>query len=148
MQQLLRKQKLKQKIEYGVLFDECINALGKEVSILSKNEGEETYDCLQKSYPFSRWSRIDWENVSSKMAAGNANEIENCLSKELREIIEENVFILWSYGDFPVLKTRLHKAIDALDDLLAVSSDIFILSPSRFVIEFYHEGEITIGFRK
>ncbi|MBA2937462.1 hypothetical protein HZF08_04035 [Paenibacillus sp. CGMCC 1.16610] len=146
MQQLISKQKLKHKKEYGVLFEECMNVLGNEVSILSKVDGEEAYDCLQKTYPFSPWSRIDWEHVSSKMVVDNAKELEKYLSKEFDES-DENVFILWSYGDFPVLKTQLQKALEVIDDLRAVSSDIFILSPSRFVIECYHEGEITIGFR-
>ncbi|UKS29625.1 hypothetical protein LOZ80_12090 [Paenibacillus sp. HWE-109] len=148
LEQLLNKQKLKHKEEFGVLFEECVNALGEGTNIYSKEKSDEIYDYLGENYPFSPWSRIDWENVNYKMVVGNVNEIETILIKKYGELIEENVFILWSYGDFPVLQAQLHKAISAIDDLLAVSSDVYFLSPSKYVIELYHDGEITIGFKR
>lgn len=145
LEQLLYKQKLKQNKEYGVLFEECINALGEGTAILSVEKGEEAYNCLQKSYPFTPWSRIDWENVSSKKIVGNIVELKTVLFEKYQQVNEEDVFILWSYGDFPVLQTQLLKALDALEDVMAVSPDVFILSLSKYVIELHHEGEITIG---
>lgn len=144
LQQLLHKQKMKRKTDFGELFNECVEALGEGCCILSEGKTEEIYNHLQASYPFSPWSRIDWEKVKSRFVVDHLRELETMLSKEHLPI-EDEVFILWSYGNFPVLQTQLHKAIKAIDDVLAVSSDTFIFSPSRFVIEFFHEGEITLG---
>lgn len=58
---------------------------------------------------------------------------------------EDYVYILWSYGNYPVLQSQLRKALNVIDDVLAVSADTFIFSPSRFVIKFHHEVEITVG---
>ncbi|WP_425497273.1 hypothetical protein [Paenibacillus phyllosphaerae] len=44
-----------------------------------------------------------------------------------------------------IVQTQLHKVVDSLEDVLAVSSDTFVLSSSKFVIEFHHEGKTTIG---
>lgn len=145
LERLLIKQKLKQPTQYGALFNECVDALGEGTVILSEEKSEETYDFLQKSYPFSPWSRINWEIVNSKIVIEHVNEIIPLLTKMLEEF-DDYVFILWSYGNYPVLQSQLEKAIDSIDDVLAVSSDTFIFSPSRFVIEFHHEGEITVGF--
>ncbi|WP_435868787.1 CDI toxin immunity protein [Bacillus mycoides] len=35
-----------------------------------------------------------------------------------------------------------------IDDVTAVGSDTYLFCPNNFVIEFYHEGEIIIGFGK
>jgi hypothetical protein len=145
LEQLLNQQKMKQSKNYGLLFSECADALGVETVIFSKEKSKQIYDSLQQSYPFSPWSRIDWLKVTSKVVVANTTEIRPLLTK-LFGSFEVDVHILWSYGDFPVLQSTLDKVISAIDDVLAVSADTFIFSPSRFVLEFHHDGEITIGF--
>jgi uncharacterized phage-associated protein len=142
LDKLLYRQKMKQVVAYGDLFDECVEALGDGTVLLSIDKSEEIYDCLQKSYPFTPRSRIDWMEIKSKIAINNYNEIIPRLINKENEIVEY-VFILWSHGNFPVLQTQLQLAI-----VIAVSSDTFIYAPSKFVIEFHHEGEVTIGFEK
>ncbi|WP_452459091.1 CDI toxin immunity protein [Paenibacillus allorhizosphaerae] len=44
-----------------------------------------------------------------------------------------------------VLQVELHKMIHSIDDVLAVGFDTYNFRPSKFVFEFYHEGEVTIG---
>ena len=53
-----------------------------------------------------------------------------------------------SYGNYPDIKTRFEKVTHAFDDLTAVSSDTYLYIPMKYVIEIYHEGEITIGHLK
>nr|WP_054949293.1 hypothetical protein [Numidum massiliense] len=61
-------------------------------------------------------------------------------------ISEMEVVLLWNYIDDPAVKTDIVSAVKVIDDVTAVASDTFILSPSTgYVIEFYHEGEVTIG---
>lgn len=64
LEQLLYQQKRKEVVQYGVLFDECVIALGEGTIILSDAKIEEIYDYLQASYPITSWARIDWEQVN------------------------------------------------------------------------------------
>nr|WP_156290172.1 hypothetical protein [Oceanobacillus salinisoli] len=45
-----------------------------------------------------------------------------------------------------MLKTEFDNILRALHDLTAVSSDTFLYVPHKYVIEIYHEGEITLGY--
>jgi len=145
LEQLLNKQKVQDAVGYGVLFDECIEALGAETVILSDDESNEIYHNLQKSYPITSWGRIDWEQIRSKVIIEKITEIDTQINQVLGEVGEE-VYILWSTGSQPVLKSQLSTVIKAIDDVLAVGADSFVFSPSRFIIEFHHDGEIIIGF--
>ncbi|WP_181646102.1 CDI toxin immunity protein [Paenibacillus anseongensis] len=128
------------------MFEECVSALGEGTTILPEEKSQEIYELFPKSYPLTPWSRIDWEHVRLKMTIRNEIELTNFLSEKYGQIDEDEVFILWGYGDCPVLVTQLYKFINSMDDVLAVSSDVFILSPSKYVVEFHHDGEITIGY--
>ncbi|MCA0755645.1 hypothetical protein KP806_11320 [Paenibacillus sp. N4] len=145
LEQVLEKQKLRQEKVYGQLFEECIVALGDGTRILSNEMSENVYDLLQNLYPFTSWSSIDWEKVRFKRVVDDVAEMEHFLNKQYGQVNAEDVFVIWSYGDFPVVQTRLHKIVDSLEDVLAVSSDTYVLFPSKFVVEFHHEGKITIG---
>lgn len=147
LEQLLNKQKKKNVVGFGVMFDECIEALGTGTVILSEDKSKEIYHCLQKSYPINTWARIDWEQIRAKMKIESIVEILPRINQVLGDVGEE-VFILWSTGKQPVLKSQLCTVLKAIDDvsLSAVGADTFVFSPSRFVIEFHHEGEIVIGF--
>lgn len=60
--------------------------------------------------------------------------------------VNEKIFILWSHGNQPVLISQLSSLLKEIDVVLAVSPDTFVICPTKYIIEFYHEGEITIGF--
>ncbi|WP_347272254.1 hypothetical protein [Paenibacillus sp. N3/727] len=117
-EQLLHKQKSKQRRAYGALFEECIYALGPGTIILSEEKSQEAYNLLDESYPVTSWSRIDWEKVSSKKVVGNVVDMKSILFKQYGQVNEDNIFILWNYGDFPVLETQLFKAINSMDDVV------------------------------
>ncbi|MEW9674346.1 hypothetical protein [Ammoniphilus sp. 3BR4] len=144
LEQLLHKQRSKQKNEYSVLFKECLEALGENTVILSEGESTKEYSSLQNQFPFSPWARIDWDQVSSKTTVNDVSEIISTLN-HMGQQVQDSVFVLWSGGGHPVLQAKLHKVIDSIEDVLAVDFDTYIFCPSKFVIEFYHEGEVTIG---
>ncbi|MED1795173.1 hypothetical protein EDM59_05750 [Brevibacillus nitrificans] len=144
LEQLLHKQRSKQKNEYSVLFKECLESLGENTIILSEGESAKVYNALQNQFPFSPWARIDWDQVSTKTTADDVDEIVSTLNK-MDQHVKDSVFILWSGSGHPVLQVELHKVIHSIDDVLAVDFDTYIFRPSKFVIEFYHEGEVTIG---
>ncbi|MED1954222.1 hypothetical protein [Brevibacillus centrosporus] len=145
LEQLLHKQRSKQKNEYSVLFKECLESLGENTIILSDGESTEVYNALQNQFPFSPWARIDWNQVSTKTTADDVAEIVWILNK-MDHQVHDSVFVLWSGSGHPVLQVELPKVIDSIDDILAVDFDTYIFRPFKFVIEFYHEGEVTIGF--
>lgn len=60
------------------------------------------------------------------------------------------IYVLWSCssGNSPVIKTDLRDAIMHIDDINAICPDQWLYCSSyKFVIEFYHEGDILIGFQ-
>jgi hypothetical protein len=144
LEQLLQKQKSKQKVSYGVLFDECIEALGEGTIILSEESSETMRDELVNTYTFNPWGRIDWGIIHKKSEIKIATDVVSTL-KSLNVDIGTPIYIIWA-GNHPVLQTELQTLINALDDVLAVDFDTFIYCPSLYVIEFFHEGEITVGY--
>ncbi|TXC92746.1 hypothetical protein FS935_00635 [Metabacillus litoralis] len=136
---LLERQKVNQKPEYGPLFEECIEALGDEVIVYSDSKSKEFYDLFQQQIPFTKWSRIDWSKINKYKTIHNLKEVTDIL-------YQENIEVYWSYGNSPVLKTKFVNIIGAFEELVAVSSDTFLYVPKKYVIEVYHEGEITLGY--
>ncbi len=59
------------------------------------------------------------------------------------------VYIIWDEVNLPIIKTDLFSVIDVIYDVTAVSFDTWLFSvDEKSIIEFYHEGEIKIGFSK
>lgn len=146
LEQLLRRKKAKQNISYGLLFDECIEALGEGVVILSEETSERIRNELTTAYPFTPWGRIHWNNTVNKYNLRLAADLLPAL-KSMSVDIGIPVYIIWG-GDYPVLQTNLQKVLSALDDVLAVDFDTFVYCTSNYVIEFYHEGEITLSIER
>ena len=62
--------------------------------------------------------------------------------------INDRVYVLWGYAHYPVIETTVECSINAIDDLTAIGTDQWLLhSTTRYVIEIFYNGEITIGFR-
>ncbi|OPX03523.1 hypothetical protein RA955_00630 [Geobacillus proteiniphilus] len=57
-----------------------------------------------------------------------------------------DVIVLWNYSCHPGIQTKLERVLNAIDDVAAVGSDAFILcEDGEYVIEIFHDGEVTIG---
>lgn len=126
------------------LFDECIAALGANVKILTQNQGEDVFDALEFIYPITSWGRIDWEKVEEKVTLKSIDQIPRAFSLGKTEK-DLTMFVLWNNASFSVIKSKLSKVLEAIDDVV-VGSDTWLFNPSvNCVIEFYHEGELTIG---
>lgn len=136
---LQERRKVTPKPKYGVLFEECVEALGENVTVYSNAKGKELYDLFQQLIPFTQWSRIDWSKINKYKAIHDLKEVSDLF-------YQEDVEVYWGYGNFPVLKTKFDNIMEAFEDLVAVSPDTFLYVPQKYVIEVYHEGEITLGF--
>ncbi|ASB94158.1 hypothetical protein [Bacillus subtilis] len=125
------------------LFDECLEALGKNKEILSEELTANYYELLSNSFPFTSWGQIKWKEVCCHQSIVYEDEIYDWLAKH--HFKDRNIIILWGYGEQPALKTSLEHALNVIDDVTAVGSDTFMFSESGYVIEFFHDGDVTIG---
>lgn len=127
----------KAKVEKNLLLNECLNALDRKARILSDDVGEEVYSIFKKKISFLPWG-IDWEKcINTKIIRRS----------ELRsDVFKSNeFFIIWN-KDLPIIKSDLATIITNVDDICAVQFDTWLFaSDYKEVVEFHHEGKITIG---
>jgi|GEM_PF-421544 len=146
MQELIQRGKDKTKFEIDPLLKECIEVLHPNVDILSQVDSKQLYVDLQERFPFVWWGRIDWDNLKDKKYVVNAADIIRHLFDRF-QTEDYIIYALWGFGNSPVIKTSLQNAVSHIDDVNSVGGDQWLYCPShRFVIEFYHDGDIIIGF--
>lgn len=135
--QLLKEKNQKMVKEFAwkdnVLFQECVEALG-ECKVLSTEETDKIADMLQKNFPF-RYGTIDWNSLPDSIEIKQ----EELTLKFNRTT---SYYILWDNGSVPFLLAEFGKITDAMDDVLAVDFNTWLLSlDGKEVIEFRHEHE-------
>lgn len=124
------------------LYEECLEALRNNYTILSNDDGNKILSELEDKFPFTNWNRIDWNKIIKKEQVKSALDIKEELTS-----YNSTVYIIWDEATLPIIKSDLFSVIDAIDDVTAVSFDTWIFSYiKQFVVEFYHGGEIKIGF--
>ena len=119
------------------LFMECIELL-ENCLVLSKEESEELFQQLQMLVPFQN-GRIDWKIItnSSKMSVKDF---------EKSNIDKKQYYVIWDSYDVPCVYCGFRTIVNNLDDILAVSSNTWLLSEGKDeIIEFYHEGDFIRG---
>ena len=58
-------------------------------------------------------------------------------------------YIVWSDPEKPILRCSRQGILSCLEDVLAVAFDTWLVSEQLDrVVEFYHEGAVTMGVRK
>jgi hypothetical protein len=128
------------------LVDNCVNVLGEEAVVLSHKETDILFSELSKQFSFTSWGRIDWTSVEHKLLATSVSEILSLLVSRGKGT-SEAVFILWDQVKLPAIKSDIQTVLHHSWEVTMVSFDTWIFCPeNKYVIEFYHEGEITIGW--
>jgi hypothetical protein len=123
------------------LLQECIDCLKNDIIIHDDSVSLKIFEEFQQKIKFTFYGRIDWSHFSKLFKANNLADI----SKHLES--NENCYVLWNDTSLPVLQTSLESVYLNIDDVLAVSYDTWLyFSEKNIVIEFYHDGEITLGF--
>ena len=124
--------------ENNVLLQECVESTGGE--LLNYDEGNKILEEIQEKIPFRLDGRVDFSKFKSK---NNIIAISS-LSELIKNSIE--FYVMWDEVTLPCLKSELKYIIKCIDDVTAVSFDTWIVSTDyNTIIEFFHDGEITLG---
>ncbi|MEK4063789.1 MULTISPECIES: CDI toxin immunity protein [unclassified Paenibacillus] len=130
------------------LFEECIQALGDGTEIVTIQKTEELFNHLVSWFPVTSWGRINWDNISRRYEISKPQEVISIIKNELNGDFNSKVFLLWNYTDAPSIYTELSQVLNNIDDVTAVGSDTWIFCPSSgYVIEYFHEGQVMLGFK-
>ncbi|MCD1262022.1 hypothetical protein B5M42_024890 [Paenibacillus athensensis] len=121
------------------LFEECIEALDSPI-ILNKTETQEEFNRFREAFSFSH-GRIDWSRVEGRKPIEVVSDILTRVNANAGDFL-----IIWDNARLPIVKSNLNSILRSLDDVLAVSFDTWLYRPDDgTIIEFFHEGDVTIG---
>ena len=105
------------------LFDECIEALSDDFSLLTEEEEKEVLNIFYK-YPFE-YGNID------KLKKGVVTLKFDKLIKLVEEKLKSSeVYVLADINGVPIFKTNLFLALEKIDDISALSTKVFLLGDS------------------
>lgn len=129
------------------LFDECLEVLGKNKKVLTECKTSQVFKSFMSTYPITKWGVIDWSAVDNKFIVGKIGDIKHIIETH-KPNADYTIYILWNDSSLPSIKSDLDNILNVIDDITAVSFDTWIYSEKeKYVIEFYHDGKITIGFK-
>ncbi|AIQ53748.1 CDI toxin immunity protein [Paenibacillus sp. FSL R7-0331] len=130
------------------LFEELIEVLAGNVVMETDGRTESLLQRLVEAYPITQWGRIDWNLVHEHYPVGSIKEAIEILNSKIEKAHEMQMNILWNNTDSPSVLVNLRQLEKHLDDILAVGSDTWVVCPDfSFVIEFFHDGKIVLGFK-
>ncbi|WP_440961562.1 hypothetical protein ACN6KS_05855 [Paenibacillus nitricinens] len=113
-----------------------------ETIIFSSEKSKEIYKGFNTEYKITFYGRIEWSNYD--FIELTAEIIEN-----IKTYIDcsNEMYVLWSHSEDPVIQNTLESALKNLNDVTAVSPDVWLYRPNEFVIEIFHDGVIR-GHKK
>jgi len=124
------------------LFEECLVALEKGAVVLPNDETKKLFKDMISKFPLTSLGKLDLKKIKHVVKISSKNEIMKHVVTKQQEI-----YVLWDEASLPAIKTNISNVLNAIDDVTAVSFDTWIYSPAcGYVIEFYHENEINIGW--
>ncbi|PFR47878.1 hypothetical protein COK35_19320 [Bacillus cereus] len=147
VQQKLRVLKTKNRNDTNPLFNECLESLGNETLIFSKEKSQQIATTLIDLFPITVSGRVDWEQIDNQLITSNKEQLISLIKANQLDF-DEQIFIMWDNFKIPVVSTNLDKVFQPLVDVEAVSFYYRLLDKEyRFVIEINDEELIKVGFR-
>ena len=102
------------------LFEECVEALSDDFSLLTEEDEKEVLNIFYK-YPFE-YGNID------KLKEGVVTLKFDKLIKLVEEKVKSSeVYVLADINGVPIFKTNLFLALEKIDDISALSTKVFLL---------------------
>ncbi len=128
-------------LEYGPMFNECLEALGKHAVVFEGQDAKSIRDATVNLFPHNLGSGLNWSEVRDHVRIDSYDFAPIlCMPDE-----EINVFVIWPYSE-PIIKTTLAKVLANIDDVEAVNFDTYIYCiETKHLIEIHFSGRITIG---
>jgi len=128
------------------LFEECMEALGKNARISDEKVSKKIAFEFDKNFPLTSWGRIDWDKINKIKKVDLLEEIIPTIKEERRNF-SNLIYVIGSDLTIPIFESKLDTILENFDDVEAVSPNTWLYCPSDgWVIEFYHDGDTTIGF--
>ncbi|WP_141524920.1 hypothetical protein [Bacillus cereus] len=147
MQQKLKELKTKNRNDTNPLFNECLESLGDETLIFSREKSKQIATNLMNLFPITVSGRIDWEQIDNQLIVSNKEQLISLIRANQLDF-DEQIFIIWDNYEIPVVSTNLDKVFQSLVDIDAVSFYYWLLNKEyKFVIEINDEELIRVGFR-
>jgi hypothetical protein len=130
-----------------VLFKECVEALGDEVTILSQKESDQVWQTFKKNVPiFEHGSRIDWSKFDKKMTLTFPAEVVNVLGELLKKSFDHSIYVMWNDASVPIIQSNLDLVLSKFDDVTCVGFETWLYNPSEgYIIEYYYLGDLNVG---
>ena len=102
------------------LFDECIEALSDDFSLLSEEKEKEVLNIFYK-YPF------EYGNINKLKEGIVSVEFDELIKLVEEKVKSSEVYVLADINGVPIFKTNLFLALEKIDDISALSTKVFLL---------------------
>ena len=128
------------------LFEECLEALGENAKISEKITVDKVLNSFDKHFPLTTWGRIDWKKVKDECTVLSPEEIIPTLKSRNKDPFHL-MYVIGGNAKMPVLESKLDKALEVLDDIVAISHITWFFCPSEgWIVQINDDDTITIGF--
>ena len=102
------------------LFEECVEALSDDFSLLSEEKEKEVLNIFYK-YPF------EYGNINKLKEGIVSLEFDKLIKLVEEKVKSSEVYVLADINVVPIFKTNLFLALEKIDDISALSTKLFLL---------------------
>ena len=102
------------------LFEECVEALSDDFSLLSEEKEKEVLNIFYK-YPF------EYGNINKLKEGIVSVEFDELIKVVEEKVKSSEVYVLADINLVPIFKTNLFLALEKIDDISALSTKVFLL---------------------
>ena len=102
------------------LFEECVEALSDDFSLLSEEKEKEVLNIFYK-YPF------EYGNINKLKEGIVSVEFDDLIKLVEEKVKSSEVYVLADINLVPIFKTNLFLALEKIDDISALSTKVFLL---------------------
>ena len=102
------------------LFEECIDALSDDFSLLTEEKEKEVINIFYK-YPF------EYGNINKLKEGIVSLEFDKLIKLVEEKVKSSEVYVLADINGVPIFKTNLFLALEKIDDISALSTKVFLL---------------------
>ena len=102
------------------LFEECIDALSDDFSLLTEEKEKEVINIFYK-YPF------EYGNINKLKEGIVSLEFDKLIKLVEEKVKSSEVYVLADINVVPIFKTNLFLALEKIDDISALSTKVFLL---------------------